>query len=386
MVPLTRLEDSPTSPQRGEVKRRVGFPPLPAGERPERRFAGPGEGLCATTINYCTPSGAVQVCGVVPTPSSATTHRHPRWTPHPPQYTIHKYTIAVSGSSRRVRPRTLRGRAVARAGVRVRLGAHRFRVRNRWGSRASRPATRTCGGKRTRPVPGLAPRSDPIRPRAPGVPRIIAGSGINGAAAHPLIRPQLAAKNDGDHCRVFRSFSAPTPTNPSGSGDHRKKIRGPSLSGAGFPAIPSGLRCRRATSTGAKRCHLGAIRAHSRRPWPHAATITPRPIRRQTGTCGATRGRPWPPPPPGFDATACDSGNFGEPGKRNAVPARSGPVSRPFQAVSAVGARPSPAQNGRQTGARHAETGQRPPTTTRPNPSPHSNPARACCQCSRPLR
>ena len=91
--------------------------------------------------------------------------------PDAPRYNILMYTKSRSGSGRRVRLRALSGRALAPAGVRSRLVAHRFRVRNRWGCRASRPATRTCGAKRTRPFPGLPPRFHHPCPSAVGLAR-----------------------------------------------------------------------------------------------------------------------------------------------------------------------------------------------------------------------
>lgn len=173
--------------------------------------------------------------------------------PDAPRYNILMYTKSRSGSGRRVRLRALSGRALAPAGVRSRLVAHRFRVRNRWGCRASRPATRTCGAKRTRPFPGLPPRFHHPCPSAVGLPRAVAGYCNNGAPAHLLPRPELAAENDSDHCSVFPPVTARTPANPGGSGDHRKKKRRPGPFRAGFSAIPSGLRRLGAAGTGAKR-------------------------------------------------------------------------------------------------------------------------------------
>ena len=142
----------------------------------------------------------------------------------------------------------------------------------------------------------------PSLPRLPtlGLPGIVAVLCNDRAPAHPRPRPELAAKNGGDRCRVFRPVSPPlvgpvcgvprivaarghgrpaahlppqielagrtggdcgrplrpvpprTPMVPCESGEHRKKKRGPGPFGAGFSAIPSGFRRPDTARTGTK--------------------------------------------------------------------------------------------------------------------------------------
>jgi hypothetical protein len=173
-----------------------------------------------------------------------------------------------------------------------------------------------------------------------GSVRIVSGCGIGGAAAHPDPQPELAAESEHDQFRVLRPVPTPFVRAFPVS---RASLQNPAFMGP--PRIRS-YNCNLRQET--------------------TAIIA--------GSSGRFRRKPLRNP---TDPAITE--------KKRAVPAPPGRVSLRFRAVCGVGGQPVRAQRG----AKPAHGTPKPangPSTTRPNPSPHSNLARACCQCSRPLR
>ena len=266
-----------------------------------------------------------------------------------------------------------------------------------------------------------------------GSVRIVSGCGIGGAPAHPDPRPELAAESEHDRFRVLHPV--PTPF-VRALPVFRASLQGPALTGP--PRIRSYDRNLRQKTTAiiAGSCprfrrqprQIPADRAITEKRFAAPASPGPvsqrfradcavggQPVQAQRGVIwvrfapiradrghmrprsrrgpsaarlelavrhGGDRGRPLRPvstQPLATPATSAsreketrsrpDRGRFPDRFKRFPLSER-GPVRRKTVAKPAHGT-PKPA-NG--------------PPTTRQNPLPHSNPARACCQCSRPLR